>query len=66
MGDAVRVKYTVIVAVDPDVWMSNYGLAPGVTVVEDVQDSMQSVVAELVNDYISKTGNSGYAVAMRQ
>ena len=66
MGDAVRVKYTVVVEVDPDVWMSNYGLAPGMTVVQDVASSMHSVIEQSVNDYISRTGNSGYAVAMQQ
>lgn len=66
MSDAVRVMYTVTVVVDPDMWMNNYGLPPGQTVVEDVESSMQQFIEQSVNDYIVKTGNMGYAVARQQ
>jgi len=65
MGDAVRVKYAVVVEIDPDRWMENYGLAPNKTVVEDVDGTMQELIAEAVNEYISRTGNSGYAVVKK-
>lgn len=58
MGDAVRVKYKVVVEVDPDVWQLNYGVD---RINEDIESMMSEVIAEQINLWFTRTGNTGYA-----
>lgn len=53
-------KYALEIVVDDEAWQANYGENDSLfAVVKDVQDTMASVVAELVNDWLEKTGNNG-------
>lgn len=53
-------KYMVEIVVDPDVWQSNYGVNDSLlAVAEDIKGSMANIVAELVSDWLEKSGNSG-------
>ena len=53
-------KYALEIVIDEDAWKSNYGGTDSeFALAKDVQDSMASIVVELVNDWIDKSGNAG-------
>lgn len=53
-------KYALEIVMDDGAWQQNYGDFDSVSAVaEDIRDSMASVVAELVDEWIEKTGNAG-------
>lgn len=56
----VVTKYALEIVVDDEVWQRNYGEFENLSdCATDIQDSMASVVAELVNDWLKATGNEG-------
>jgi len=53
-------KYALEIVIDDEAWQSNYGENDSLlAVAEDVRKSMASIVTELVNDWIDKSGNGG-------
>lgn len=53
-------KYALEIVIDDGAWQRNYGDFDSMfAVAEDIRDSMASVVAELVDEWIEKTGNEG-------
>ena len=62
MGDSVQVKYTVVVCVDPDVWMNNYGVED----TSDIETYMEEVIVEQTNQFLIRTGNVGYTTVTKR
>lgn len=53
-------KYALEIVVDDQAWQANYGEADSMfAVTKDIEQTMANVVAELVSDWIEKTGNYG-------
>lgn len=53
-------KYALEIVMDDGAWQRNYGdFDSTFAVAEDIRDSMASIVAELVDEWIEKTGNEG-------
>ena len=53
-------KYAIEIVVDDDAWQQNYGESDSLFAVsDDIRKTMASVVTELVDDWIAKSGNRG-------
>lgn len=56
-----RVKFTVEMEIDNEVWQNNYGLAEPTpeNIRADIRSYMRDVIDELVSRHVESTGNEG-------
>ena len=52
-------KYALEVVIDDQAWEANYGVSGLFAISDDVKQTLASVVAELVDNWIASTGNVG-------
>lgn len=60
VANMIVAKYALEIVMDAGAWQRNYGdFDNPADLASDIRDSMASIVAELVDDWIDKTGNEG-------